>query len=201
VVDAHALSEPHDLGQVVPDSGLAAADLDADRVIDVVEHGLVHALYHLHRRVELVPLIGAGEADGALQIAPVGDLHDDEAGVLVVVRAEATTLRAFPGGLDGQLGRFGLLAGIPGEVLVILDAAPDDGPVLAVLRAFLVQVDDVVLRHLHRRDGLQAFRAQAQGLPDLFAHQMHQLLPSSEYRAAFISFANESQDDGTRNAG
>jgi hypothetical protein len=142
-------------------------------LVYVVEHGLVHAADDLHRGAELVELIGGGEAHRALQVAAVGDLHDHQAGVLDVVRAQPAYLRAVILLLNGELQGPGLHSRVAVHVLVVILAPPCQHLPCSVLRALLDEVDLVVLGHLGDRYGLQAFGAEPLGMTDDLAHFIH----------------------------
>jgi hypothetical protein len=142
--------------------------------------------------MEAVPLIGACEANGTFQIAGVSDFQDDEAGMLLVVRAKAADLGAVVLFHHGVLRRARWDRFVSYQVLVVLHPGPDQGAELAMLRTDLVQIDFVVLGDLDGWNGLKAFWAKAVGLPDLLAHLDH-LNSSISTAASLFNLSNRLQ--------
>ena len=126
--------------------GLAAGELDYVGMAFVADDGVEH-LFDLREGAELLALGAAGGvADGAAQVAVVADLDEGEAGVLLVVGAEAAVVGASP--FDGSvvdLRHLGRLDEDFAAAAVVVDVVGDQDALGAVLGAALEQVDVAVL--------------------------------------------------------
>jgi hypothetical protein len=107
----------------------------------IADHGVQHA-FHLFERTVQGPIGTAGRvADGALKVAVVGDLDQSEAGVLLVVRAEAAVVRTIPA--DGHVVVPGHLGGLDENFAatpVIIDIVRHEDALGSMDRAALEQV-------------------------------------------------------------
>jgi hypothetical protein len=107
----------------------------------------VQHLFNLRESAELLALGAAGGvADGAAQVAVVADLDQREAGVLLVVGAEAAVVGASP--LDGSVVDERHLGGLDEDfaaAAVVVDVVGDEDFFRTVLRAAFEEVDVVVL--------------------------------------------------------
>ena len=126
--------------------GLAAGELDyvgmAFVANDCVEH-----LFNLLQVAELLALGAAGGvADGTAQVAVVADLDEGEAGVLLVVGAEAAIVGASPLHRsvvnERHLGR--LDEDFAGAAIVV-NVVGDQDALVAVLRTAFEEIDIAVL--------------------------------------------------------
>ena len=101
MADGAGLGHFHNLEKIWMDRGLAAGELDNVGMAFVADDCVEH-FFDLIEGAELLALGAAGGvADGAAQVAVVADLDEREAGVLLVVGAEAAVVGASP--FDGSV--------------------------------------------------------------------------------------------------
>ena len=145
------------------DRRLAAADLHDVRLLLVAHHAIEHELDLLHRAMRLPMRARLRVADGAGQVARVGDFHQRKATVLLMVRAESaivgTAVLDRRVELQRQLARLQRQA----RALVVIDVGGDEHLFETVARAPLVQVDALVLENDFRLHLAQARGADAVG--------------------------------------
>jgi len=133
------------LPEVGVDGGLAAGDLDDVGVAFVANDVVEHEGDLFERAVGGAVRAGVGVADGAFEVAVVGDLEEREAGVLFVVGAEAAVVgAAVP---DGGVELEGHLSGLDEVALLaeVGDVGGDEDFHELVGGAEFVHVDAVVL--------------------------------------------------------
>ena len=145
VADGAALGGVEDFEELRVDGGLAAGDLDDVGLGFVGDDAVEHAFDLVEGFV--LGAVGAGlrVADGAGEVAGVADLEEGEAGVLLVVGAEAAVVGAavFDGGVVA-VGHLGRLDEDFAAAAVVVDVVGDQDALEAVLRAALEHVDVVV---------------------------------------------------------
>ncbi len=148
----------------------------------------------MRESAELLALGAAGGvADGAAQVAVVADLDEGEAGVLLVVGAEAAVVGASP--LDGSvvdLGHLGWLDEDFAAAAVVIDVVGDEDSLRAVLRAAFEQVDVAVLENGFGFDFAVAGGADGDGyvveqVGAGFGHKILALGMVRDYGFAFVS--------------
>jgi len=114
----------------------------------VANDGVQHLL-DLREGAELLALGAAGGiADGTAEIAVVADLDEGEAGVLLVVGAEAAIIGASP--FDGSvvdLGHLGRLDEDFAAAAIVINIIGDEDALGAVLRAAFEEIDVIVLKN------------------------------------------------------
>jgi hypothetical protein len=108
-------------------------------------------------------------ADGAFQVAVVGDLDDRQAGMLLVVGTEAAVLRAALADRRGEAVRDGTSLEVGQRFQEPVGVAGDEGLAAAVARTLLAQVDLAVAEDAGAVHQLAAGRtdALAEGVEDL----------------------------------
>jgi hypothetical protein len=164
VADGAFATHVEDAKEVGVEGGLAAGELDDVGLElvgnDAVEHGL-----NL-REGAVGGAMGAtgGVADGAGEVAVVGDFEEGEAGVLLMVGAEAAVVGAAVadrGVVAG--GHFGRLEEDFATTAVVGDVVGDEDALKAVGGAALEEVDVVVLKDDFGVDALVAGGAEGDG--------------------------------------
>jgi hypothetical protein len=148
VLNRAGLSHFYDGEEIWVEGGLAAGELDYVGMALVADYSVEH-LFNLGEGAELLAFGAAGGvADGAAEVAIVADLDKGEAGVLLVVGAEAAVVGASP--LDGSVVDLGHLGGLQEDfaaAAVVVDIVGDKDALGAVLGAAFEQVDIVVLEN------------------------------------------------------
>ena len=157
-------AELDDLDDLRMDGRLAAAEHDHLGLALAGDEDVEHAVDLLEaQRVAVGLVAGVGEADRAVEVAVGVDLDDPEAGVLLVLRAEAAVERAAVDDLGLELERDGARPVEAHRVEVHPGVAVDERLELAVLAAALAQVHPVVADVHLRVDHRLAHRADAPG--------------------------------------
>ena len=127
--------------------GLAARDLDNVRLHLIPHDHVEHAFHLLQGPVCRAVGATAGVTDGAVQIANVRDFQQREAGVLLVIRAKATIVRAAV--LHGRIPMQRHLRWLDEDLAaaaVIIHVIGHEDTLETMLRAPLQHVDTVVLK-------------------------------------------------------
>src|SRR5579864_1518689 len=162
--DGTSLSHLHNLKKIRVHRGLSTGELDYIGMAFVADDCVQH-FFDLLERAELVALRAAGGvADGTTQVAVIANLNQREAGVLLVVGAEAAVVGASPlhrrvvdqrhfRGLDENLA----------AAAVVVDVVGNEDALSAMLRAALEQVDIAILKNSLGFDLVVARRADRYG--------------------------------------
>jgi hypothetical protein len=129
------------------DGGLSTGELDDVRVTFIADDRIEH-FFDLIEGTELLTLRAAGRvANGAAEVAVVANLDQSEAGVLLVVGAEAAVVGASP--LDGGVVDLRHLRRLDEDfatAAVVVDVVGDEDFFGTVLRATLEEVNVAILK-------------------------------------------------------
>jgi hypothetical protein len=140
---------------------LAAADLHDVRLLFVAHHAIEHELHLLHRPVRLPVRPRLRVADRAGEVARIGDLHQRQATVLLVIGAKPAIVRAPVADRRVELHR--QLARLQAEPrsLVVLDIGRNQDFFQPMPPAPLMHVDALILENDLRLHLAMARRADA----------------------------------------
>src|SRR5713226_4385446 len=148
MADGPSFSELENGEEIGMYGGLTATDLH-DVGLSFVAHDSVEHFFDERERAMLEPLRAArGVTHGATQVAGVGDLDEREAGMLLVIGAQAAVVRAAP--LHRSVvdhGHFGAFDEDFAATPVIIDIVGNQHAFGAVLGAALQQEDFAVLEN------------------------------------------------------
>ena len=125
----------------------AAAELHHIWFAFVGHHQIQHTFYFIQSAMPAMMRAAFGIAGGAGQVAPICQFNDGQAGVLFVVRAEATIVRASKMGVGVETLRHFTPFGIVARVAVVFDIGSDEYFFRAVLRTTFEHVNQLALKH------------------------------------------------------
>ena len=115
------------------------------------------------RLIDVAGCVGIGEADGALEVAAVGEVEHGQAGMREVKLAEPAFVRADLGVGDGWVLYTRAVVSEPLRPQVHVLVRPIDVHDLAMVRAFLLHHDLAILLEYRRWDDLPALGAEGLG--------------------------------------
>lgn len=161
MLDGLTLAHIQDFPELRVQRGLAARELHHVGLALVGHYQVYHRLDFGEGAVAAVGGAAFGVAGGAGEVAAVGDLNHGEAGVLLVVGAEAAVVgAAVVGGHVEAARRFAGLH-VVANALVVRDVGGDAHPLPPVLGAALEHVHGPVFKDDFGLDAPQAVRAEA----------------------------------------